>query len=349
MITLAQIGCGYWGPNLLRNFSARPDARVKYVVEASDERRRYVCNNHPFTQAVPALETVLGDGAVQALVIATPARTHFDLALRGLNSGRHVFVEKPLAMSVGEVDQLAAVAGRQRLTLMVGHTFLYNPAVLVLKQIIDSGELGAICYLYSQRLNLGVVRSDVNALWNLAPHDISIFNFLLGGPPLAVTAHGTDYLRKGIEDVVFAGLEYKDQVGASLHVSWLDPNKVRRVTLVGSRKMVVYDDIADHKLTIFDKGIDTVGNGSNPLPFDKAGMGQLVYRSGPSRHPEVPAVEPLQEEAAAFLTAIREGLPPRSDARCGRDVVAALQAASLSLKENSRRVSLGEIVTAPAS
>ncbi len=227
---------------------------------------------------------------------------------------------------------------------MAGHTFLYNPAVLFLKQLVDSGELGRIYYLYSQRLNLGVVRRDVNALWNLAPHDVSIFNFLLGAPPLAVSAHGTDYLQKGIEDVVFAHLEYPGQVCASLQVSWLDPNKVRKVTLVGSRKMVVYDDMAEDKLVIYDKGIDSPVPPGADLPFDQSAAGaKLVYRSGDSHRPKLATMEPLREEARDFTESIVSGRPPRSGAESGRNVVAALQAASLSLKENSRQVRLVEI------
>jgi predicted dehydrogenase len=343
MTILAQIGCGYWGPNLLRSFSASPDAWVKYVVEPSEERRRYVRENYPRTTAVDSLDAVLADPTVQGLIIATPAATHFELARRGLEAGRHVFVEKPLAQSVAEVDILAATAAPRGLTLMVGHTFLYNPAVLFLKGLVDSGELGRIYYLYSQRLNLGVVRADVNALWNLAPHDVSIFNFLLGTTPIAASAHGTDYLQKGVEDVVFANLEYAGQVCASLQVSWLDPNKVRKVTLVGSRKMAVYDDMAENKLMIYDKGIDSLAQDGNPLPFDHPDAGRLVYRSGTVDLPKLPAVEPLRAEAADFLAAIGEERPPRSDSDSGRGVVAALQAATLSLRENSRRVRLDEI------
>jgi predicted dehydrogenase len=343
MITLAQIGCGYWGPNLLRSFSASKEAWVKYVAEPSEERRRYVRENYPRTTPVDSIETILADPAVQALVVATPAGTHFEIARRGLQSGRHVFIEKPLARSVAEVDQLAALAAERRLTLMVGHTFLYNPAVLFLKGLVDSGELGRIYYLYSQRLNLGVVRADVNALWTLAPHDVSIFNFLLGAAPMSVSASGTDYLQKGVEDVVFANLEYPRQVSASLHVSWLDPNKVRKVTLVGSRKMAVYDDMADHKLVIYDKGIDSLAKDGNPLPFDHPDAGRLVYRSGDAHLPKLSSAEPLREEAADFLGAIAEGRAPRSDSTSGRGVVATLQAASVSLRENSRRVRLDEI------
>ncbi len=351
MITLAQIGCGYWGPNLLRNFTALPGAHVKYVVEASEDRRRYVRENYPRTKPTADLAAVLADPAVQAVLVATPARTHFDLALRALQAGKHTFVEKPLAMSVAEVDALAAEATRRGLTLMAGHTFLYNPAVLALKALVDSGELGRIYYLYTQRLNLGVVRSDVNALWNLAPHDVSICNFLLGTAPLAVTAHGTAYLQPGIEDVVFANLEYPGQIHASIHVSWLDPNKTRKVTLVGSRKMVVYDDVADDKLTVYDKGIDSVPPApvAGPLPFDQPGAHRLVYRSGEIHLPKIPATEPLAEEARDFLAAIAERRPPRADAASARPVVATLQAATLSLKENSRRVPLAEIVPAPAA
>lgn len=351
MITLAQIGCGYWGPNLLRNFTALPDAHVKCVVEASADRRRYVSENFPRTSATADLDAVLADPAVQAVLVATPARTHFSLALRALRAGKHVFVEKPLALSVAEVDALSAEAARLGLTLMAGHTFLYNPAVLALKALVDSGELGRIYYLYTQRLNLGVIRSDVNALWNLAPHDISICNFLLGTAPIAVTAHGTAYLQPGIEDVVFANLEYPGHVRASIHVSWLDPNKTRKVTLVGSRKMVVYDDVADDKLTIYDKGIDPTPTptGSTPLPFDQPGAHRLIYRSGKVVIPKISSAEPLHEESKDFIAAIIECRPPRADAASARPVVAALQAAEISLKENSRRVPLAEILSASAA
>ncbi|HWA08446.1 MAG TPA: Gfo/Idh/MocA family oxidoreductase [Opitutaceae bacterium] len=349
MITLAQIGCGYWGPNLLRNFSALPEARVKYVVEASAERRAYVRANYPKVEAVDRLETALDDPAVQAVVLATPAATHAELARRALESGRHVFVEKPLALAIGEVDRIDALARARKLTLMVGHTFLYNPAVLALKEIIDRGDLGRIYYLYAQRLNLGVVRADVNALWNLAPHDISIFNFLLGAAPVAVTAQGADFLQPGIEDVVFATFEYPGGIRASLQVSWLDPQKVRKVTLVGSRRMVVYDDVADDKLAIYDKGIDAPGRDHVALPFDQPGTARLVYRSGEIQRPKLPPTEPLAAAARDFIEAIRDRRPPRADAAGGRAVVAALQAASLSLRENSRRVQLEEILRTSAA
>jgi predicted dehydrogenase len=346
MITLAQIGCGYWGPNLLRNFSSLADARVRFVVEASADRRRYVEDNYPGTAAVADLEPVLADPSVQALVVATPARSHFALAQRGLEAGKHVFVEKPLAMTVAEVDQLDALARARGLTLMVGHTFLYNPAVLALKALIDAGELGKLYYIYTQRLNLGVVRSDVNALWNLAPHDVSICNFLLGADPLSAAAHGTAYLQPGVEDVVFANFEYPGQVRASVHVSWLDPNKVRKVTLVGSRRMAVYDDVATDKLVIYDKGVDSATTKpGDPLPFDQPPADlRLVYRSGAARVHPLSAAEPLRETVRDFLAAVTGRRPPRADTANGRAVVAALAAASRSLREDSRRIP----ITGPA-
>lgn len=346
MITIAQIGCGYWGPNLLRNFSAQSDAHVKYVVEASAERRAYVEQNYPRSRAVDELAIALADPAVQAVVVATPAASHFALARRILESGRHVFVEKPLATAVREVDALDALARARGLTLMVGHTFLYNPAVLFLKQLIDSGGLGRVYYAYSQRLNLGVVRGDVNALWNLAPHDISIFNFLFGAEPLTVSATGTAYLQPGVEDVVFANLEYPGKIQANVHVSWLDPNKIRKVTLVGSRKMVIYDDVAPkNKIEIYDKGIDSPAASANPRPFDPPPAAQsLIYRSGEVETPTLPADEPLRAAVRDFLDGITAGRAVRAGSASGRGVVAALEAATQSLRQGSRRVSLSEVL-----
>lgn len=349
MITLVQIGCGYWGPNVLRNFSTLPGARVKYVVETDPARQRYVATQHPQIRVLTSVQPALDDPEVGAVLVATPARSHFTLARQALQAGRHVFVEKPLATSVTEVDELALLAQARGLILMVGHTFLYNPAVLRLKELIASGDLGQIYYLYAQRLNLGVVRADVNALWNLAPHDLSIFNYLLGTTPVAVTAQGADFLQKGIEDVVFATFEYPGGVRASLQVSWLDPNKVRKVTLVGSRKMVIYDDVATDKLAVFDKGVDAPASEPGALPFDQPDSARLVYRSGPVDLPKLPALEPLRELARDFIAAIAENRAPRADVGSGRTVVAALQAATLSLRENSRRVRLDEILSPAAS
>ena len=211
-LILAQFGCGYWGPNLLRNFSASPDCTVKYVVDSSAERRGFVESNFPLSRAIDTHQTVLDDPSVDGVVIATPAASHFSLARQVLDAGKHVFVEKPLATSVTEVDDLARLAGERNLVVMTGHTFIYNSAVRYVKKLIDSGELGELRYIYSQRLNLGRIRSDIDALWNFAPHDISIIQYWLGDPePISVGRQGMAYMQEGIDDVVFLNLEYPER------------------------------------------------------------------------------------------------------------------------------------------
>jgi predicted dehydrogenase len=335
-VVLAQIGCGYWGPNLLRNFSALPDCHVKYVVEPSPDRRTFVERNYPRSQPLDAPEIALNDSRVDAVIIATPAATHYDLTRRSLTAGKHAFVEKPLAMSVAEVDDLIELASKRGLRLMVGHTFLYNTAVEYLKQMVDAGDLGQIFYVYAQRLNLGVIRSDVNAMWTLAPHDISIIGYVLGQWPIAVSARGSDYIQQGIEDIVFMNMNFTGKLQASIQVSWLDPNKIRRLTFVGSRKMVVYDDLADARIAVYDKGFDKY---TQDRPFDEAPV-KLLHRSGDVWLPRVEFVEPIKREAIHFLDCIRSGAEPRSGPQNARDVVAVLEAADLSLKNGSRYVEI---------
>jgi predicted dehydrogenase len=342
-ITLAQIGCGYWGPNLLRNFSSlRDECRVKYVAETSAERRAFVERNYPSTQAIEDWETALADPEIDALVIATPAATHPAFARRALEQGKHVFVEKPLAMRVSDADDLIRLAAARRVTLMVGHTFLFNGAVEYLRNLIRAGDLGSIYYLYAQRVNLGVIRSDLNAMWNLAPHDVSIMNYILGQTPASVAATGTAYIQDGIEDVVFMSIRFADKIHASVHVSWLDPNKIRRLTVVGSRRMVVYDDIAEDKIAIYDKGIDRC---VPQHPFDAPSPTRLVHRAGDVWLPRVPFDEPIRVEAMHFLECVRTGATPKSDGQNGRDVVAVLEAGERSLRSGSPYVSVQTAVT----
>lgn len=337
MVRLAQLGCGYWGPNLLRAFAAQRDASVTWVVEPSPERRAYVEEQFPRTATTETPERVLEDPEVDAVVIATPAATHFELARRALEAGKHVFVEKPLAMSVAEAEELGARAARARRILMVGHTFLYNPAVRYVKRLMESGQIGALFYLYCSRLNLGKVRSDVNAWWNLAPHDVSILLYLMDGElPVSVAAHGKDYIQPGIEDVVFATLTWANRVTAQVHVSWLDPGKVRRVTLVGSRKMVVYDDVSDDRICILDRGVDRVPRAGEGMDFDDPDRYQLLHRSGDVLLPRIDFQEPLRLEAAHFLECIRTGATPLTGPRHARDVVAVLEAGQRSLRANGR-------------
>src|SRR6266850_4679070 len=310
-LVLAQFGCGYWGPNLLRNFSVLPDCSVKYVTDKSADRRAFVERNFPQTRAVESCDAVLDDPEIDAVVIATPAETHFSLAEQALHAGKHAFVEKPLATKASEVDELAKSAAERSLVVMAGHTFIYNAAVRYVKQLIDAGELGEIRYIYSQRLNLGRIRADIDALWNFAPHDISIIQFWLGNPePLSVSRQGMAYMQEGIDDVVFLNLEYPGKVIANIHVSWLDPQKVRKMIVVGSRKMVVYDDIADDKIAIYDKGIDKRAILGQNMDFDHPRPEQFSYRSGDLLMPHVNFSEPLRTEAESFIECMRNGKKP---------------------------------------
>ena len=326
---LAQIGCGYWGPNLLRNFSALPSCRVKYVVDPSPERRAFVEMNFPRTTAVDGVATVMSDPEVAGVVIATPAGSHFQLAKEALLAGKHVFVEKPLATKVAEVDELDRLAKARDLVVMVGHTFIYNTAVRYVKKLLDTGELGDIRYIYSQRLNLGRIRADIDALWNFAPHDISIIQYWLGDPaPVSVQRVGMDFIQNGVDDVVFLSVVYPQKVIANVHVSWLDPQKVRKIIVVGSRKMVVYDDVADVKIAIYDKGIDKRAILGQNMDFDHPRPDQFSYRSGDIVMPQIDFTEPLRSEAQHFADCVRNRETPITGTLHARNVISILEQAS---------------------
>jgi predicted dehydrogenase len=341
MIKLAQLGCGYWGPNLLRNFSAHADCHVKLVAEQDPKRREYVESMYPKTMTSPDWRAAIDDPEIDAIVIATPASTHYALAKAALEANKHVFTEKPLAMSLIEADELAALAGARARTLMVGDTFLYNAAVRYLKKLVQDGELGDIYYIYTQRLNLGQVRTDVNAWWNLAPHDVSILLYLMDWElPISVSAHGIDYIQPGIEDVVFANLTWASHVSAHVQVSWLDPGKTRKVTVVGSRKMVVYDDVVDDKIAVLDKGIDRVPKAGERMDYDVVNNYQLLHRAGDILLPRINLQEPLKVETGHFLHCVRTGEVPLTGPRHGRSVVSVLEAGQESLDRDGRAVAL---------
>jgi predicted dehydrogenase len=343
MVNIAQLGCGYWGPNLLRNFSALPQVRVKWVVDSSAERRAFVEANFPNSKTCTDFDTVLHDPEVSAVVIATPAATHADLVEKFLNAGKHVFVEKPLATTTADADRLVALAAARHKVLLVGHTFLYNPAVRYIRNLIDSGDIGEIYYCYSQRLNLGQLRHDVNAWWNLAPHDVSILLYLMNGQmPASVSAWGVDYLQPGIEDVTFATLEWATRVTGTIHVSWLDPNKVRRVTVVGSRKMVVYDDVSENTITIYNKGFEKITR--EGLPFDQPAHAWKPQH-GDITIPAFRREEPLRVECAHFIDCILNGTEPLTGGRHARDTVAVMEAVDRSQRNRGQRVECA----APAS
>ena len=297
-------------------------------MDPSAERRRFVESNFPFSRAIETHQTVLADPSIDGVVIATPAASHFPLAKEVLDAGKHVFVEKPLATKVAEVDELSRRATEQNLVVMTGHTFVYNSAVRHVKRLIDSGELGELRYIYSQRLNLGRIRSDIDALWNFAPHDISIIQYWLGDPePISIGRQGMAYMQEGIDDVVFLNLEYPGKVIANIHVSWLDPQKVRKMIIVGSRKMVVNDDIAENKLVIYDKGIDRRAILGENMDFDSPELSRFNYRRGDILMPEVKFAEPVRVEAEHFVDCIRNSHEPLTGLSHARSVVSILERA----------------------
>jgi predicted dehydrogenase len=307
-VNVAQIGVGYWGPNLLRNLIASPRFDVKAVVDLSPERRAFVKGLYPEVPLKEDVREVLDDPAISAVVIATPVMTHFDLAMQFLAAGKHILVEKPMATMVAEVERIRDLACRKGLVAMVGHTFMYNPAVRYLKKLVDSGDLGEIRYIYSQRLNLGRIRSDVDALWNFAPHDVSIIQYLLNDiMPSSMHRQGMDYIQKGIDDVVFLTIVYPNKVVAHVHVSWLDPRTVRSMTIVGSKKMVIYDDIAENKIAIYDKGIERKAVLGENMDFDHPSLFTLNYHFGDVLLPRINFEEPLKVEVAHFADCILNG------------------------------------------
>jgi predicted dehydrogenase len=310
MLNISQIGVGYWGPNLLRNLVANKRCHVLSVVDLSKERCDYVRELYPSIMVTDNANQAFRDPQISAVIIATPVATHFGLAMKALEAGKHILVEKPLATTVAEVEQIGNSAKKKQLLVMAGHTFLYNAAVRYVKRLIDSGELGDIRYIYSQRLNLGRIRSDVDALWNFAPHDISIIQYWLGDPtPLSVSKRGIDYIQKDVHDVAFMNIIYPNKIMANIHVSWLDPHKVRCITVVGSKKMVVYDDVAENKIAIFDKGIDRMAELGKDMDFDSPSYQTFSYRSGDVQWPKIDFLEPLKVEIDHFIDCIENDTP----------------------------------------
>lgn len=325
MINIAQIGCGYWGPNLLRNLVANKDCNVKVVIDLSEKRREFINSLYPAITVSDNTEMVFDDPSVNAVVIATPVAMHFDLTMRSLAAGKHVLVEKPMATTVSEIEQIAELAEQRKLVAMAGHTFLYNAAVRYLKKLIDSNELGDVRYIYSKRLNLGRIRSDVDALWNFAPHDVSIIQYLLNNQrPISVIKHGMDYVQEGIDDVVFLHLVYPDKIMAHIHVSWLDPDKVRKMIVVGSKKMAVYDDASDNKIAIFDKGIDRMAVLGEGMDYDQPQTFKFYHRSGDIIFPKINFIEPLETEIAHFFDCIHKKAKCLTGVEHAREVIKIL-------------------------
>jgi predicted dehydrogenase len=334
-VNVALVGLGYWGPNLARNLAILDGGVLHTMCDARSERLQRLQRQYPDTRTTEDFESVLADDDVHAVVLATPVASHFDLAKRALSAGKHVMVEKPLAQTSAQCRDLIELAERSRLTLMVGHVFLFNAAVRRMKDYIDSGELGEVRYIYSQRLNLGQVRTDVNALWNFAPHDLSILMYWLDNVPESVIARGYSYVQPGIEDVVFMTLDFPNNVGANVHISWLDPFKIRRMTVVGSEKMIVYDDVsADARITIYDKGVARTRRPDAQISlgsYETFAEFQLLHRAGDVLIPKVEFTEPLLLECQHFIDCIQSGERPLTDGESGLRVVNVLETAQSSL------------------
>ena len=346
MVNIAMLGLGYWGPNLVRNLVSLEDVKVIALcdldVKRAESFRQRFC---PDARVISDYRQLADDSQVDAVVIATPIRTHYELGSFLLAAGKHVFIEKPLARTTEECRKLIDLAALHNRVLMVGHVFEYNVAVQKIKQYIDGGELGKLFYVYSQRVNLGRIQHDVNALWSFAPHDISIMNYWFGQEPVRVSARGFCYLSSGIEDVVFVTLEYPNGVGAHLHLGWLDPRKVRLMTLVGSKKMLVYDDVSlDAKIQIYDKGIAGLHDFLEaPESFAQF---QFQLRVGDLVVPTIQFGEPLQSECRHFIKCITAGEPPHTDGLNGLRVVKVLEAAERSLRQGGSSIDLSAELSA---
>ena len=325
-LKIAQIGVGYWGPNLLRNLVSNSRCDLEIVVDISESRRKYVSSLYPEINVSDDENEIFENSSIDAIVISTPVKTHFNLAMKALNSNKHILVEKPMSTKMNEIEKIERVSKKRKLTAMSGHTFLFNSAVNYIKKIIESEDLGKIRYIYSQRLNLGRIRSDVDALWNFAPHDLSIINYWLGNiKPKKINRSGMAYVQKDIEDVSFLNLTYPNDVLVNIHVSWLDPHKIRKMTVVGSKKMIVYDDLGKHKVAIYDKGIDRMAVLGENMDFDKNELYNFNYRSGDVVFPKINWQEPLKKELNHFIDCILEKKKCISDIEHTKSVISILE------------------------
>jgi predicted dehydrogenase len=320
-------GLGYWGPNLARNFASIPRCDLAWLCDADPAACERVAARFPGVPTTTAIDDLIEDPQLDAVVLATPVPTHATLAERVLRAGKHCFVEKPLAVDVATAERAVAAAEESGRVLMVGHLLEYHPAVAKLKEITDSGELGDIHYIYSNRLNLGKLRNDENALWSLGAHDVSVVLLLAGEEPTEFEAHGESYVHPGIEDVVFAFLRFPSGLAAHLHLSWLDPHKERRFTVVGARRMATFDDMElERKISVYDKGVQQ----------DASSYGEYITRSGDIWSPHVSNREPLRIECEHFVDCIRNGRTPLSDGASGLRVVRVLDALQRRLEATRR-------------
>jgi predicted dehydrogenase len=321
-VRVGVVGLGYWGPNLARNLAAIADCELRWLCDSDGEAREKLARAFPAVRTTRELAELLEDDELDAVVLATPVPTHAELAIAVARAGKHCFVEKPLATNAADAEAAVEAAGEAGRILMVGHLLEYHPAVARLKALIDGDELGSLYYLYGNRLNLGVLRAEENALWSLGAHDVSVVLHLIGEEPEECLAHGASYVREGVEDVVFCYLRFPSGIVAHLHLSWLDPHKERRLTVVGARRMATFDDmLVEGKLAVYDKGFDE----------DARSWGEYITRSGDVFSPRIANAEPLRIECEHFIECVRSGATPRSDGHSGLRVVRVLERLQQSL------------------
>jgi predicted dehydrogenase len=334
-LKLGVVGCGYWGPNLIRNFNSLPDCDLKLMCDLNPQRLKHMKSLYPQVEGHMDFEHMLNGAGLDAVVIATSVKTHFRMAKASLEAGKHTFIEKPMAASVEECEELNDIARKNGLVLMVGHTFLYSAPIRRIKEIIQHGDIGEIQYISARRLNLGLFQKDINVTWDLAPHDISIVLYIMEEFPAAVNCCGTANITPGVEDVTSMCINFGKKRFATVQSSWLDPRKVREMTIVGSKRMIVYDDVeAQEKIKIYDARVDV------PPHYDTFAEFHYSYHYGDRYIPYVKQEEPLRIECQHFLDCIREGKTPLTDGTQGLQVVRVLEAASMSLKQNGASVSL---------
>lgn len=335
MHNIAVIGCGYWGPNLVRNFRGLPGVSMRVACDTSRKRLDHLGKLYPEVEQTTDLGRILNDSSIDIVAIATPVSTHYPIARRCLESGKHVFIEKPMASTSDQCRELIESAEERGLTLMVGHTFIYTPTVRKIKEIVDSGEIGEVMYISCRRLNLGLFQKDINVAWDLAPHDISIILYLMSARPVSVNCQGKAHVSSGIEDVTNMTLSFTNGGFATIQSSWIDPRKVREITIVGTRKMIVYDDTEPlEKVKIYDKRVEA------PPHYDTFAEFQFSYHYGDILSPYIQQSEPLKIECQHFIDCIEQGKRPDSSGYEGLAVVRVLEAATDSLKNGGSAVRL---------
>jgi predicted dehydrogenase len=334
-IKIGVAGCGYWGPNLVRNFRSLPDCNLKMICDLNEQRLAHLKPLYPEVQGTKDYCYFLNGAGLDAVVIATAVSTHYPMARASLLAGKHTLIEKPMACSSAECQELIAIAQKKGLVLMIGHTFLYSPAVRKIKEIVDHGDIGEIRYISARRLNLGLFQKDINVAWDLAPHDISIVLHIMGEQPVTINCRGSAHINPTVEDVTTMCLSFPNQRSAIIHSSWLDPRKVREMTIVGSKRMIVYDDIATlEKIRVFDARVE------RPPHYDTFAEFHYAYHYGDVHIPYIKQEEPLKTECQHFLDCIRDGATPLTDGSQGLELVRILEASSESLRRGGTPVEL---------